>query len=334
MKKISVIALACVAQSTFSTAQADGRMSPASHAPIGVMGDHLHKPGGWMVSYRYMSMDMDGNRIDQDRVSARDIVGTGSNPGQFLVAPTQMTMQMHMLGVMYGLSNRVTLMGMLNYQDNKMDHLVRNGRTFMTSSSGIGDTRLSALVSVHDSSHHKVHLNLGVSAPTGSIDERDDTPAMANAVLPYPMQLGSGTWDLMPGVTYNGRADKWFWGAQAYAMMRTDENDENYRLGNQFDATSWLARELSDSISVSARISYRDRNAIEGANPALNASIVRTANPELQAGDRIDFSLGLNYLFRSGHRLAVEYQQPLRQDLQGPQLETDSVITASWQKAF
>ena len=31
---------------------------PDSHAPIGVMGDHLHHKGGLMVSLRYMDMMM------------------------------------------------------------------------------------------------------------------------------------------------------------------------------------------------------------------------------------------------------------------------------------
>ena len=33
-----------------------------SHAPIGVMGEHMHKKGEWMLSYRYMYMDMEGSR--------------------------------------------------------------------------------------------------------------------------------------------------------------------------------------------------------------------------------------------------------------------------------
>ena len=33
---------------------------PDGHAPISVMGDHMHAMGEWMVSYRYMTMDMKG----------------------------------------------------------------------------------------------------------------------------------------------------------------------------------------------------------------------------------------------------------------------------------
>ena len=32
-----------------------------THAPIGVMGDHMHKQGEMMISYRMMNMEMSGN---------------------------------------------------------------------------------------------------------------------------------------------------------------------------------------------------------------------------------------------------------------------------------
>lgn len=339
MKKTLCIAAAMAA--TFcATANADGNTTTASsHAPLGVMGDHLHKQGEFMFSYRYMRMDMDGNRIGTQRASAREIVGNMNQPGQFMVAPTSMPMDMHMLGAMYGLSDKVTLMGMASYVSNSMDHLIRNGREFTTESSGIGDTKLSALVSIFDTGHHKMHWQIGVSLPTGSIDKRDDTPAMQNAFLPYPMQIGSGTYDLLPAVTYSGRGtsdrtSNISWGAQVNAVIRTGDSDEGYYLGDQLGATSWIAKDLSKNLSLALRVNYQDRDAISGQNPALNPRMIQTADTALHAGQRIDLSLGINYLFDNGYRLAVEYAKPLRQDLVGPQLEIDSVLTVGWQKAF
>ena len=46
------------------------------HAPIGVMGDHMHKKGEWMLSYRYMRMNMEGNQIGENEVTPEDIVTT------------------------------------------------------------------------------------------------------------------------------------------------------------------------------------------------------------------------------------------------------------------
>jgi len=187
--------------------QSEGHSHKASsHAPIGVMADHLHKRGDFMISYRAMSMQMEGNRRGTDRVSARSIVGTGAQPGEFIVAPTSMDVEMQMLGAMYGLSDTVTLYGMTSYISKSMDHLVRNGVEFTTKSKGIGDTRIGAMVHMFDNGAHKAHWSLGLSLPTGATDQRFNTPAQENAALPYPMQLGSGTFDLLPGVTYMGCA--------------------------------------------------------------------------------------------------------------------------------
>ncbi len=47
---------------------------------------------------------------------------------------------------------------------------------------------------------------------------------------------------------------------------------------------------------------------------------------------------GLNLYFPSGalkgHRLAAEWHIPVYQSLNGPQLETDRVLTVGWQKSF
>ena len=40
-----------------------GAIRADGHAPIGVMGDHPPKTGEWMLSYRFMRMHLEGNRI-------------------------------------------------------------------------------------------------------------------------------------------------------------------------------------------------------------------------------------------------------------------------------
>ncbi len=333
MKKLHItVALSLCALTSLPSASQAGS-SASSHAPIGVMGDHLHRQGEFMMSYRYMRMNMEGNRVGDSRIAATDIVGTMQQSGQFMVAPTKMPMDMHMLGAMYGLSDNITLMGMVSYLDNSMDHLVRNGRRFSTASSGVGDTKVSALIRLSEGTHN-MHFGVGVSLPTGSTTERDDTPAQANAVLPYPMQLGSGTYDFLPSFTYTGYQSAWSWGGQISAVIRTGENDEGYTLGNRFTGTAWLARDLNEKVSVSVRAIYQDWENIDGANAALNPLIVQTANTQLQSGTRLDAALGVNYLFESGHRLAFEYISPLDQDLSGPQLGVEASWQIGWQKAF
>ena len=336
MKNICTIA-GLLSATLSLVSSADTELASASaHAPISIMGDHLHEQGEWMVSYRYMDMDMSGSLIGSKNISAKEIVGTGANPGQFMVAPTKMPMDMHMVGGMYGLNDAVTLVAMINFISKKMSHITRAGGSFATESSGFGDTKVGALVGIFDNHFHHVHANLNVSLPTGSIDQRDDTPLMQDAFLPYPMQIGSGTYDLIPGVTYRGHSGDhtWSWGAQALLTIRTGRNDESYTLGDRFEFNTWLARDLSDNLSLSLGLKYQDWDNIDGVNDALNPMMVQTANTQLQGGDRLDLSVGANYIFYNGHRLAIEYADDVSQNLDGPQLKTGSVLTIGWQKAF
>ena len=121
----------------------------------------MHGQGEWMFSYRYMHMDMEGNRIGDNEVSPATIATTIPNrffgqpmqPPTLRVVPTKMTMEMHMFGAMYAPTDWLTLMAMLNYVAKDMDHITFAGPAgntvrgrFTTETSRIGDTRLSSMI--------------------------------------------------------------------------------------------------------------------------------------------------------------------------------------------
>lgn len=322
---------------------------PDSHAPVGVMGDHTHSKGEWMISYRFMSMDMEDNLQGDDSISPEQIASTIANPfagpPTLRVVPLQMTTQMHMLGMMYAPSDTLTLMAMLNYIDKEMDHLTFMGPTgtnrlgtFTTQTSGIGDTKVAALWSLVNHHDYKWHLNIGMSLPTGSIDESDDvlTPMNTRPTLrtPYAMQLGSGTYDFEPGITYTGNnSNKLGWGAQYRATIRLSENDEDYTLGDIHKLTGWGSYRFADWISGSLRLTFRDQDSIDGRDITI-AAPVQTANPDNYGGERIDLGFGVNLAAQSGHRVAFEYEVPIQQDLNGVQMEMQSMWTLGYQYAF
>ncbi|MEM9496881.1 MAG: transporter [Pseudomonadota bacterium] len=330
------------------------------HAPIGVMGDHLHKKGEVMLSYRFMRMEMDGNRIGTSSVSPETIVTTVPNrffglpmqPPTLRVVPTDMTMDMHMFGIMYAPSDRVTLMGMVPYISKSMNHLTFAGPVgttvlggFKTETEGLGDIKVSALIGVYDTqtnnTRHRVHLNLGISLPTGSITEtgRILTPMGGQPVvrLPYSMQLGSGTYDLLPGITYAGGSGYFGWGAQARGVIRLGSNDEGYSLGDEAAVTAWVSYQPRPSISFSGRIEARSLGKIDGIDPMI-VGPVQTADPDNYGGETVTLFAGMNSVVQRGalrgHRFALEAGVPIYRDLNGPQLETDWVVTAGWQYAF
>ena len=317
---------------------------PDGHAPITVMGDHMHAMGEWMLSYRFMSMDMEGLLKGSDNVSTNSMLT--KNGGDYAMLPEKMSMDMHMLGAMYAISDKWTLMGMINYLDNDMDMKMEMTMMGMTSvmntsadSSGFGDIKFSGLYDLASwDNGQRVHFNVGISAPTGSIDEK----ASDGKILGYGMQLGSGTWDFLPAITFLGQTDNYSWGAQVGGALRMGDNDRDYSLGNRFDAILWGARKLTDSFSLSAKFDYATQGEIDGKDTDIAARNMMMKSPGFdpasQGRDISTFGLGLNYYCRNGtfkgHRLAVEWETPMSEDVNGLQLETDSIWSLGWQYAW
>jgi len=298
---------------------------PDGHAPISVMGDHMHEMGEWMVSYRYMSMNMDGVLKGSNTV-APTMMATGFMPNML---PTEMTMDMHMFGTMYAISNQWTLMGMLNYLDNEMS--MPMGKM---DSSGLGDIKIAGLYDLAQwDSGRRMHLKLGLNLPTGSIDEKHN-----GNILGYGMQLGSGTYDFEPAITYLAQTENYSYGAQLGGILRIGENDQDYTLGNKFEATLWGARKITDSLSASAKFDYSSQSEVDGKDSRMNEAMSPALNPNSQGRDITTFGLGLNYYFKdgglSGHRLAAEWETPIDQKVNGVQLELDSTWTFGWQYAW
>lgn len=294
---------------------------------------HTHDQGEWMVGYHFMYMDMDGNRDGTSGQSVQDVFDDG-----FAVAPRNMYMEMHMLHAMYGVSDDLTAMVVVPYVRKAMDHVRMDGARFTTRSRGLGDIRLAGLYSLYDDDTHQLIALGGVSFPTGSIGETDDLPGMmgmpgSTQRLPYPMQLGSGTFDLIPGATYLGQVVNWGWGAHAQGTVRLDENRYDYRLGNEYEVSSWGARKITRWSSGSLRLRWKQWFDIHGRDDALNPNMVPTADPDRRAGRRLDLLFGANLFAAEGRfeglRLMVEAGLPVYQRLDGPQLETDSTVSVT-----
>ncbi|PCJ84788.1 MAG: alpha-amylase [Thiotrichaceae bacterium] len=349
-----------------------------SHAPVGVMGDHLMKKGEWMTSYRFMNMHMDGMRSGTDDVSSDEIalmtndlggesmrmgnLPDGSPrimtvPGNYRIAPLEMDMRMHMLGLMYGVSDDVTAMIMLNYIEKEMRMQTYRGMMgtdvvgrFTGETSGLGDTQVAALIRLGSEGVHNFHLNAGVSLPTGSITESGSVlPPFAGMMgtapdetvgvdrLPYSMQLGSGTVDLMPGFTYTARENDTTWGGQFMATLRLYDNKEDYRLGNVYEGTAWVAQQWQSWVSTSARVSVKSEGGIKGRDTVITGGNP-LSDPANYGRDEVNLLLGVNFLGNDGwvenQRLALEVGTPVYEKVDGVQMSKDWTVALSWQTTF
>ena len=316
----ALLALAAPVAAQWNASRAD------SHAPIGVMADHRHEAGEVMLSYRYMTMTMEGSRVGTDPIADADIVSPG---GGFMITPTRMPMTMHMFGAMFAPSDRITFMAMLPFASSSMDHITRAGGSFTTESGGVGDVKVGAMIGLADWANQSLHLNAMVGLPTGSIEEQGVLPISQGmeVQLPYPMQIGSGTFDLRPGLTWLGQAGDWSWGAQGNAVMRMGMNDRDWALGDRIQGTAWWARPLARNVAAGVRVVATRTGNIDGrdAAPSVNPHMVPTARTDLRAGTVVEggFSLNLYIPRAKAFRIAGEVLLPLVRDLDGPQLETD-----------
>lgn len=337
-----LISLTANADNSHSTTQA------ITHAPIGVMGDHLHKNGEFMLSYRFMNMQMSGNVQGTGNISNDDIVTTVTNPNAppatVRVVPQDMSTNMHMLGFMYAPTDYITLMAMINYVDRDMTLTTYQGMSgttvldnFDTASSGLADSKLAVLYRLFDSSQHKLHANIGWIIPTGSLEETGEVLTPMNMTttlrLPYSMQTGTGSHQGEFGLTYNGYANNYSWGAQGLFSTSLNENDENYEPGNKIQFTGWGAYAFSERLSASVRLKYSSSDEISGADSQIVAPVT-TANPDNYGADVLDLAVGINSVFANKHRVALEYSVPLKYDVNGVQMDMDSMFTIGYQLAF
>ena len=307
---------------------------PDGHAPISVMGDHMHGKGEWMFSYRYMFMDMEELKLGSDDASFDDALA------EYMVTPTKMPMNMHMLGAMYAPGDRITLMAMFNYLSMEMDHITRMGGTFRTETSGLGDIQIALLYRFFNKDSNTLHGQIGFSIPTGSIEEMDVTPASApnETQLPYPMQSGSGTFDSNLALTYLCQGERTSFGSQVRAVFRFGENKREYRYGNRYTLNNWFAVKASDWLSISARLEGLIIRKIEGVDPNLNPMMVITADTDNSGGTFINGGLGFNMYVPSGalknFRFGFEWAIPFYQDVNGLQLRTRETLTGGLQYSF
>ena len=326
-----ICSLLVVAASSGASAHESTKTArPDAHAPIGIMRDHVHHAGAWMLSYRFGYMHMDGNRDGSSSVSHQEVLNS------YMVAPTEMPMKMHMLGAMYGVTDQLTLSVMGGFADKEMDHLRQNGTTFIMDNDGFTNASVNALYEFYNDKKHRVQLNAGVGLPTGSVNDRKSN----GSIFAYPMQMGSGTYDFLPGISYSGVSNDWSWGGQVNTTLRLGRNNRGYSLGNRYQLTGWGARKLSDMVSVSFRLDGQAWENVDGMDRELTGPtfMAPPMDANLQAGERIDALVGVNFIVPSGtlkgSRLAAEFGMPVYEHLDGPRLETDYRFTLGWQFAF
>ena len=322
--------------------------------PAGVMfAEIMDDPGTWMFGYQFAfsrrSRTLLAGSSSVDDATIVDKGCPGTDGCRFV--PTYMNMKMHMLNIMYAPSSRLTLMLMPQFMDMDMDLRDLAGRpppVFEThehsgiyghTSGGISDATVAALYRLYDDATHHIHGGMGVSIPLGSVDEElRRTFRNDGGLIHFGMQLGSGTWDLLPNLTYTGNANRWNWGAQLSGVHRLEnQNESGYSLGDVYQLTTWAGINISERINASLRYVYTEMDSIEGDFNRYNSRIGPMDFPANQGGTYQDIGLGIGYHFGGrlmGNMLSLEWMQPLRDRVNGFQRERDGSLAARWHYSF
>lgn len=317
--------------------------------PAGVMISHVHRKGEWMLSYRYMSMDMKGTLSGKTAIDNNDIFVN------YLMSSDKMHMDMHMLMGMYGITNKLTAMVMLNYNIVSMNMvMLDNGSvacnmpgmqsdgvnsTGRMKSAGLGDTKLSLLYALLNKRKHQLLISAGVSVPTGNVSMNGSSNSMYEGErMPYSMQMGSGTYDVLPAISYMYQWSDFTISTQVSSVVRTGYNSIGYKLGDELTSNTWLSYQWWSFFSTSLRGEYATSGAIKGYDSQLYYYNEPSSNPGNYGGQKATAYLGAVLQPKNGflrnQRIAIEYGKPLYQNLNGVQMKLNQFVNASWTVMF
>ncbi len=284
--------LAALGQGTPGSGDSHNHHGEHPSVPAGVLFGHtLDKAGDMMVGYRFMRNQQAGAFLQGDSSVPEQQILDKACPGSIntvtggcSILPREMTMNMHMLDLMYAPTDWLTLMLMPQFVDMTMDNYQpeslidpdagahgHGGGLHGHETGGVGDTGMYALVKLFDRPNHHLHTSLGVTAPTGDVGIKLKDEGLSNlqgldgAYIHYGMQLGSGTWDFKPSLTYTGKTNDWSWGAQVGGTLRLEgSNKSGYALGDIFESSVWGGYDLTRWLSATVRAAYTWQGSIKG----------------------------------------------------------------------
>lgn len=296
--------------------------------PIEVMGTHVHGAGEWMVGYRASYMQMEPHGDDHH----------GEEHGEHMMEPAAMGMGMHMVELMYGITDRLTVMAMIPYERLRMESLVPDGSSTVRRSRSVGDLQIMSHYALYKKRADYLIGKIGVSVPTGSIDVQGTTPGGSQMRLPYPMQVGAGTYGFVGEATYIDQHYQWAWGVRARARGWWGRNAHSYRPGNEYHLGVWVTRRLTRWMAPFLHADVNGSRDVVGADPQLDPAMTPAADPDRQGGLHAVLEPGLSFYIPrgplEGQRLALKAPVVVYERHEEGLLAHSWQLSLTWQWTF
>lgn len=300
--------------------------------PLGVPWAQVLEAGELQLGYRYELQSFDGLRDGRDDLSSK---GLSKKYGEI---PEDMSWQSHTVELTYGWDETTSVFASLPFVSKDLEGRADVGGDYEQESSGVGDLVLGVIHACceNEEGTGRLVLHFGLGLPTGSIDEEDDAPAGGSQRLPYPMQLGTGTFDAYPGFYWVQSEESWAWGAGASWRLPIDRNDEGYAPGEVGLINLWASRPLTERLVGTVRIENVYWGDYHGEDDELDGAINPLNDEHRQGGHRTDLHGALAWdVDEAGrNRLELDLGLPLAEWLDGPQMSTEWLLGFGWRYSF
>lgn len=286
--------------------------------------------GQWQFQYQLRHAEFEGYMDGDADLSTDEVLWSGPSETRtqdnYPIVPTLITQNVHLFSLTRSLTSDWSISINAPFIRQETDHIsiVPGYDTFLIKTDGLGDVVVKGNYQITSTADSAWVMSTGISLPTGSIDEVGDTPRdHGNQPLPYTMQLGSGTFDIPIELGYHSDGDHHFMVAMS-AMVRTGRNDRGYRLGHNASVNARYYWYENDTIQWFTGLGASYRQAIRGRDQRLlvdgpfpfPASITDPAN---YGGKKVAANVGIVWKPIPNLHLAVDFNKPLYQYLNGPQ---------------
>ena len=331
------------AQST-PTELADLALEDLLSVDVGTNVDGEKKHKKWEFNYSYRKLDIGGYKTGTNNLTFDEVL---FSPGQeartqsnYPVVPTYICQSVNAVSAKYNFNGTTSLSVIVPYIYQESEHIssVPGFADFTLISEGIGDVGVKLSRNYALSPASNVNLVGGIRIPTGSINETGDTPRNGSGTLermPYTMQNGSGTIDLTFNASYQkAQTANVSWGVGSNVMIRTGKNKNDYRLGNNYGANSWVKYTGHEWFRPGLRLSARNIESIKGLDLGLTipgpfpfpASIT---DPDNYGGTKAHIAVNTDVCLKASCDISMsfEYGKPIYLDLNGVQPKDQDYVS-------